>query len=370
MSTGTHTATVAARRLAALGIDPAPGGGAAAIEQLVSDRLALQAQDLASGLWSVGLRTGASAVEIHQAIRDRAITRSWPMRGTLHLMATRDVRWMCLLLAPRSMRQARSRLAQLELTDAVIDRARDLLGAALADGRALTRVEAFAVLRAGGVPPDGQRGIHLLGRFCQEGLLCQGPLAGPHPTFVLLEDWVPFSWLPDRAEAMATVARRYVAGHGPVTLKDLAGWTGETLAFAREAVALAGDCLVVESIDGVPHLVHVDAPAPAARPGTYLLPGFDEFLLGYKDRSSMLTREEELRVVPGRNGVFLPTVVVGGVVVGTWTRSTSAARVDVTVQPWGSVSSSRRRAIEAAAAGYGRFLGVPARVSWSDPATP
>lgn len=367
------TPTLGARRLAALGIEPGRGGGAAAIEGVVSDHLALQAQDLASGLWSVGVRTGASRAEVLRAIDDRLVTRSWPMRGTLHLMATRDVRWMCRLLGGRAIRAARTRFAQLELTDAVVDRARDVLLSALSGGRGVTRAQAGDLLHAHGIVPEGQRGFHLLGRFCQEGLLCQGPLAGRHPTFVLLDDWVRASWDPGREEAMATLASRYVATHGPVPVSDLAGWTGHTLGFAREAVTLAGDAIGEEVVDGVTHLVHTDAAPPAARSGTHLLPGFDEFLLGYKDRGAMLSREEELLVVPGGNGVFLPTVVDGGRVVGTWTRSTSARRVDIVVSTWPGPRQprpGRRRAIERAAAAYGRFLGLPVELRLADLTSP
>lgn len=358
---------VGARRLAALGIAPPRGGGAAAIEEVVSSHLALQAQDLASGLWSVGLRTGASSDEVLGAIDDRLITRSWPMRGTLHLMATRDVRWMCRLLGGRGIGRLRTRFAQLELTDAVVDRARDLFTSALAGGRGLTRAEVFVLLADHGIAPEGQRGIHLIGRFCQEGLLCQGPLVGRQPTFVLLDEWVPRSWDPGPEEAMATLATRYVASHGPVRITDLAGWTGQTLAFARDSVAMAGDAIGAEELGGVTHLVHVHAPAAAPRAGTLLLPSFDEFLLGYKDRRAMLTREEEQRVVPGGNGVFLSTVVVGGRVVGTWTRSTTATGVALTVTTWASTTPTRRRAIERAAAAYGTFVGLPVRLTFAAP---
>ena len=207
------------------------------------------------------------------------------------------------------------------------------------------------------------RSIHLLGRFCQEGLLCQGPSAGRQPSFVLLERWVPWSWDPGREEAMAALAERYVRGHGPVTERDLAGWAGQSLGFAREAVALAGDRLAREQVAGTVHLVHVDAPPAAVSGGLYLLPGFDEYLLGYKDRSAMLTPQEEGRVVPGGNGVFLPTVVVGGRVVGTWGRRLTPTRVAVTVAPFGAVSANRRRALLRAATAYGRFLGRDVEVT-------
>ncbi len=358
---------VATRRLASLGIAPPVGGGAAAVADVVRHHLAMQAQDLSSGVWSVGVRTGALLCEVEAAIEDRRITRSWPMRGTLHLMATEDVKWMCLLLNTRVAAATRARFAQLEITDAVLDAGRELVTAALTGGRRLRRPAAMELFREHGITPDGQRGPHLLGRYCQEGLLCQGPPEGRQPTFVLLDEWVPRSWEPGREEAMAALAERYVRSHGPVTIRDLAGWTGQTLTFAQEAVDLAGDRLLREQIGGTDYLVHREAPGPLPRPQVLLLPGFDEYLLGYKDRAAMLTREQERRVVPGGNGVFYPTVVAGGQVVGTWARRIGSSAVDVTVSPFGELSATRRRDVERAATAYGRFLGRPVAVRFAEP---
>jgi hypothetical protein len=96
-----------------------------------------------------------------------------------------------------------------------------------------------------------------------------------------------------------------------------------------------------------------------------LLPGFDEYILGYKDRSAMLAPDEELRVVPGKNGMFLGTVVVGGLVVGTWSRRTTTRGTTVTVTPFGAMTATRRAAVERAAGHYGRFLGEPVEVRYA-----
>jgi hypothetical protein len=340
------------------------------IAATVHHHLAMQAQDVASGMWSVGVRTGATRADVEAAVAARRVTRSWPMRGTLHLMATQDVRWMCRLLNERVVATTRRVFEAEGLTEAVVGRARDVLTGALAGGAALSRPDAVALLEANGVDPSGQRAYHLVGRFCQEGLLCQGPAAGRQPTFVLIDEWVPWSWEPDREEAMAALATRYVASHGPVTERDLAGWCQQTLTFAREAVALAGDAVATETIGGQAYLVAADRPQPASGTPVRLLPGFDEYVLGYKDRSAILTPEEELRVVPGKNGMFLGTVVVGGLVVGTWNRKTTARRTVVTVTPFGSLSATRRREVERAATAYGRHLGSPAQVVCQEPVAP
>lgn len=354
---------IAAERLAAMRIAPPAEPHASMLEtiaQTVHHHLAMQAQDVSSGMWSVGVRTGATRTDVEAAIEARLVTRSWPMRGTLHLMATQDVRWMCQLLNERMVVTQRRVFEAEGLTEDVVDRARKVLVEALTGGVAMSRPDVIALLAANGVDSGGQRAYHLVGRFCQEGLLCQGPAEGRQPTFVLIDDWVPWSWEPDREEAMAALASRYVASHGPVTERDLAGWCNQNLTFAREAVALAGDAIGTETIGGQAYLVSADRVEPAAGTPVRLLPGFDEYVLGYKDRSAILTPEEELRVVPGKNGMFLGTVVVGGLVVGTWNRKTGAKRTVVTVTPFGSVSATRRREIERAAAAYGRHLGSEA----------
>jgi hypothetical protein len=361
---------IAAERLAAMRIAPPAERAGSMVEtvtQTVHHHLAMQAQDVASGMWSVGVRTGATRADVEAAIEARRVTRSWPMRGTLHLMATQDVRWMCRLLNQRIVATTRRVFEAEGLTEAVVGRARDILAGALAGGVALSRPDAIALLEAHGVDPSGQRAYHLVGRFCQEGLLCQGPAEGRQPTFVLIDEWVPWSWEPEREEAMAALATRYVTSHGPVTERDFAGWCHQTLTFAREAVALAGEAVTTETIGGQAYLVAADRPRPAAATPVRLLPGFDEYVLGYKDRSAILTLEEELRVVPGKNGMFLGTVVVGGLVVGTWNRRTTAKRTVVTVTPFGSLSETRRRDVERAAASYGRHLGSPAEVVYQEP---
>ena len=371
---------IAGQRLAAMRIAPpasplldadgAPEPMVDTIARTVHHHLALQAQDLSGGMWSIGVRTGATLAQVEDAIAQRRITRSWPMRGTLHLMATQDVRWMCQLLNDRMVATQRALFSAQGLTDAVVDRARSLLCDALAGGVTLSRPDAFALLAAEGIDPSSQRGYHLLGRFCQEGLLCQGPPAGRQPTFVLLDDWVPWSWAPDREEAMATLATRFVASHGPVTERDFAGWSNQTLTFVREAIALAGDAVAIEVIGGQPYLASPERTPAAPTPAVRLLPGFDEFVLGYKDRAAMLTPEEELRVVPGKNGMFLGTVVVGGLVVGTWSRKATPRRTVVTVKPFAELSATRGREVERAAEAYGRFLDSPVEVTYAGVSLP
>ena len=133
---------------------------------------------------------------------------------------------------------------------------------------------------------------------------------------------------------------------------------GLTIADARQAVRLAGDAVGEVSVAGEPYLVTEGGPPPPPASETVrLLPGFDELLLGYGDRSASLAPGDVPRVVPARNGLFLATVVVDGRVVGTWRRTLRADRVELAVEPFAPLGARRRSRLQRAAADYAAYLG-------------
>ncbi len=348
-------------RLVALGLAPALGDASTPVSALEVTRHlgALQAQDYASGAWSLGVRSGLTLEQVEQAVRDREVVRTWPMRGTIHWVPAEDARWMCELLgAPRGA--LATRYAQLGITDAHIEQAGRLFAEHLTEP--MSRPDVIALLVEHGIDPTDQRAYHLVGHHCMTGLLCQGPLIGKQPSFVLIDSWVPHSRRPSREEALCTMAERYVRGHGPVTEKDLAGWLLKPLGLTREALALVEDRLVREEVDGQVWISHVDAPQPDGHAGVHLLPQWDEFLLGYKSRDVTLPPEHFHRVVPGRNMVFKPTLVVDGEVAGTWRRAGSGRRTVLEVSPFGPLSATTRRGLDRAAGEYGRFAGTDVEV--------
>ncbi|MGK5518657.1 winged helix DNA-binding domain-containing protein [Micromonospora sp. URMC 107] len=329
---------------------------------------AMQAQDLASGMWSLGVRLPALGhADVHAALERREALRTWPMRGTVHLVPPRDARWMLELTGVRSLAGGATRRAQLGLTEADADRAVDVLGAALAGGGRLTRARCLAALRAAGIDTGGQRGYHLLWYASVRGVTCLAPNVGTEQTFALLDEWVPDPHRPERDEALAILAHRYVRSHGPVTAREFAGWTGLTLTDARRGFAAAGDALTVVRVDGAEALVDaalLDAPREPVD-DLLVLPGFDEYLLGFKDRSLMLDPDHADAIVPGRNGVFQPTVVRDGRVVGTWKRVVGRTRVTATVFPLAPLDERTRARVTGALGRYAAFLGLPPRVDWA-----
>lgn len=327
---------------------------------------AIQAQDYLGALWAIGLRTQRpiNVAGVEQAIPTREIVRTWPMRGTLHFVAAEDVRWLLALLTPRIMTGAARRHHQLGLDTATFSQVERLFTRALQGGPPLTRPQMMELLEQAGISTQGQRGYHLLWWTAQSGLICFGPRQGKQDTFVLLDDWLPAGKILSREESLAELACRYFTGHGPATLQDLMWWAGLPAAEARAGLELVKAQLASVVIEGQTYWYSsTSSPPKAASPTAYLLPGFDEYLLGYRDRSAVLDPAHASQVVPGGNGMFKPILVVDGRVVGTWQRTLRRTKVVVNIKPFTPLSPAQLEAATAAAEPYGRFLGLPVELS-------
>ncbi|HTS15074.1 MAG TPA: winged helix DNA-binding domain-containing protein [Candidatus Sulfotelmatobacter sp.] len=364
--------TPSERRLTALRLTAQRIGSAqlATPAAVVRWMLALQAQDFPGVRWSVGLRQAdGREAAVEQACDDGSIVRSWPMRGTLHLVAGEDLGWMLALTTPKAIASLAARRAYLGIADLDAERAREIAVASLTGGRVLARDRLLAAIEAGGVPTTGQRGYHLLWFLAQTGTLVLGPTRARQQTFALLDEWVRAPRRLDRDEALGELASRYFRSHGPATERDLARWSGLTLGDVRRGLAVAGAALTrLELDDQVYHLapetLTADGPE-VTPPRVHLLPGFDEFLLGYADRTAALPRQWSRAVVPGGNGMFKPTIVADGRVVGTWRRTVGAAAVVVEATPFEPVAALIRHEAAAAAERFGAFLGRTPRVAWT-----
>jgi Winged helix DNA-binding domain len=327
---------------------------------VVASLAAVQAQDYAGALWAIGLRLpDATEADIKQAVAERTIIRTWMMRGTLHFVATADVRWMRDLLAPQLVLSSAHRCEQLELTTKIFGRREGACLKALEGGRKLTRGEIYKVLERSRISTTGQRGAHILWRLAQDGVICFGAHAGKQQTFVLLNECAPNAKKVERDQALAELARRYFSSHGPATLQDFGRWSGLKAADARAAVEMASSKLARETMDGKVYWMPQDRPDKTDAPSAVnLLPGFDEYLIGYKDRSASLDPRHVTKILPGNNGMLLPTVVGSGRVVGTWKRAFKKNAVSVTASFFRPPKKGEARAVAETAERYGRFLGM------------
>jgi hypothetical protein len=318
---------------------------------------AVQGQDYLGAKWSLGLRMiEATDASVEQALAEKSIVRSWVLRGTLHLVAATDLRWLLALVAPRLIAGNARRYRELELDEATLVRGNDLLAGAVRNAGQLDRKRLLTILERNGISTAGQRGVYLLQRASLEGLICQITAPRNNSIFVSMDGFPPNRL--EREQALAELAKRYFRSRGPATLQDFIWWSGLAAAEARAGLEAVRLQLVEETVNGQAYW-----SAESARTGEahwekmLLLPGFDEYLLAYKDRSASLESPLYNRSTPP-NGMLPSTIVLGGRVVGTWKRTIKKSSVFISSDPFEMLASEERRALAEAVDRYARFLGL------------
>lgn len=281
-------------------------------------------------------------------MRSGELVRGYPMRGTVFLMAAVDMLWMSELCAAPAQRSAAKRREQLGLDGPMVERAREVAIGALADApRGLSRAEFLAHWEADGQPTTGGVGYHLLTQLISEGTLCHGAWNGEDQNIALASTWLPPNsglgdrFNDDRIAATAELLGRYLRGHGPATVRDFAWWTKLPLRDIKAALPDVKDSLESDGGDE-PSYWRPGLTEEVRRLGNLvlhplLLPGFDEFILGYPDRSFAMTSEQETLLVPGNNGVFRRSIIVGGTVRGFWRRAGKPGKRTLELEPFGSI---------------------------------
>lgn len=316
---------------------------------VVERMFALQAQDLPAALWAVGSRTTDSRIDdVRALVESGTVVRSWPMRGTLHMLPAADLHWVLGLTAERVLRSATATYSREGIEDLLIGRAGDCARAALEGRRSLSRAEMHALWSDAGIDVRGQRGYHLISILALRGILCWGPFEGRAQRLVLVDEWIPRDSRRtlDGEAALGEFFVRYLAGHAPASVADFAWWTGLTLGHARRALAE-----VRHRVEQLPHRdvelwrLRDVAPPPEKASGVLALAAFDEYFLGYRDRSLVCDPRHASAVVPGGNGVFTPLIVRGGRVVGTWARSGTPSTPTVTARPFTTLAARDSRAL-------------------------
>jgi Winged helix DNA-binding domain len=325
---------------------------------LVGRLLAVQAQDLRAARLALRARcAGLTVADVDAALTDRSLVVAWLGRGTLHLVGRDDFLWLLALTAPARLTANRRRLGQEGVPLDAAERAVAVIERALADEGPLTRPELAERVAARGTRTEGQATPHLLMLAALRGIAVLGPVRPDGAqAFAHVLDWlgaappsIPLA-PPERKRALAELARRYLGAHGPAMAADLAAWAGLPVRDARAGLgAIAAE---LDSWGDGGDLVDLATrePAPERIPPR-LLPAFDPYLLGWKDRGFAVPAEHARRVHPG-GGILRATATDDGVAVGTWSLRGGTATVD----QFEPLPAETAAALEAEAADVARFV--------------
>lgn len=319
------------------------------------ERAIIQAQDARAARLGVRARTKRltdGEVE-RERIEDRSFVRAWAMRGTIHLVASEDYPWIRGLVAAPQLAQATRRMAQEGMTPSMADRARPVLRKLLESGPA-TRTRMREELARRGIRPKGRQAlVHLLFAMTYEGEIVTGPYSDGKETMVLIPDWLPRKGPRPPEHPAAELALRYLRAYGPATLDDFRWWSSLRAADARAGLeAIAGE--IVEEKKGLVRLRSQRASAAAPAP-VKLLPMWDHYHLGYRDRSHVGSLDAAAKLSAG--GVFSPLVVADGRAIGLWKLGRRGGGYEVELLPFGRMPAGIGPGLQREVEAVGRFLG-------------
>jgi hypothetical protein len=333
----------------------------ASVARLVRDLCGVQAQDVSAASLAVRARCmGLVEGDLKRALfEDRSVIRTWLMRGTLHLIAVEDLDWILALMAPRFIRSGRGRRMELGLDEDTGAKGVRAISKLLRGGTPLTRREIARHLDELGIPTAGQAIIHLIRLAALQGVLCYGPDREGQETFVFLEDWIERgSPLPEE-QAQVELARRYLAAYAPAAPEDFAAWSGLPLGMARAAWEKLTNEIIEVEIEGEAAWIGT-AQAEGldllieGTPIVNLLPNFDPYLLGYRNRNLSVPKAYAKRIHPG-GGMLRPAVLVDGLAAGVWKIKRGKKGLAVTIEPFGGLKNGVETALEVEVGELGRY---------------
>ena len=336
---------------------------------VVSELCGVHAQLMSSaGLTLHARLDGFAASEVDRLLwQERALVKTWCMRGTLHLLPAGEYPlWQAGLGTYEHYRKP-VWLRNFHITAEEQDQLLDAVHAAL-DGQVLTREQlADAAALSSGNPAIGDRlreswGAHLKPASFQ-GKLLFGPNDGQKISFTRPDQWLTAGEAP--AEPLRDIAMRFLNVHGPVTREDFARWWGVTP--VEGAKILAGTGAEQAELDGQTWWTTDLAGLLDAEPvrGVRLLPAFDQYVVAATRHAQHFLRGGSTDLIYRQQGWLSAVVLVDGMFAGIWRHQRKGKRLVVEVEPFKALSLKARKGVEAEAARLADHLGGTPELVWT-----
>jgi len=287
------------------------------------------------------------------------------MRPTWHFVMPEDIRWMLELTAPRVKKILAPYDRKLDITSQILIKSQKVFAKALEGKNYLNRTELGNQLETNGISARGQRLAHIVAHSELEGLICSGPRRGKQFTYGLLEEVAPNAKKLPREEAIEKLALKYFRGHGPAQIGDFAWWSGLAMKDARQGLDRARTKLTEEPVEGKTYwFLQKTNPSAPKKPTAYLLSIYDEYVIGYKDRSALGEGRYFEKLIQMGNALTA-VMVLDGRIVGTWKRRIGKAQVEILLNQFTALDAKEKEAFEKAANRYSTFIESPALVTYT-----
>jgi hypothetical protein len=304
-------------------------------DQIVSWLVAMQAQEYAMSKWAIGLRLpGITAAQVEKACDQGKILRTHLMRPTWHFVTPADIRWLLALTAPQVHAKSAYMYRQTSLDSRIFKKSNDALARALEGGHHLTRTELQEALKDKKIVADGFKLGYLMMNAELEQVICSGKRRGKQFTYALLSERAPKARTLPREESIAELLIRYLLSRSPATLQDFSTWSGLSLKDAQLGLESIKRKVVSETIGGKKYWLATSSPSMKSKlPGndaaTFLMPDYDEYGMGYKDRSAIFDEEAHAAAVSRGNPIFNRMIIIDGKIAGTWKASVEKKKLAI-----------------------------------------
>ena len=336
------------------------------VQSLVSFMGALQAQDFSMVKWAIGIRLNNSTLlDVETAFNSGEIIRTHLLRPTWHMVTVNDLPWLLELTAPNIKASMKSRNNRLGLNEEILRTSNKVIQGVLESRDNASREELIAELEKAKLSTDDNRASHFLFIAELEGIACSGPIRNGKPTYALFDKRVAKHNRLTRDEALATLARKYFRSRGPARLADFTWWSGLPAKDVKIGIESIKSDLCSRTIDSMEYLSYGSTELSHQKGGTtFLLPAFDEFIISYRDRSIFLPELKFSHIISD-NGIFRPTIVIDGKVIGIWKTVNKEGAITLNIRLFEDFPDSNRTILEKAVKRFGEFSNKPIELLYS-----
>ena len=320
--------------------------------------IALQAQDYSMSKWALGIRIRNSTQKcINNEIDSGDIIRTHLLRPNWHFVSSNDVYWLLELSAPQIKAALKYRDKQLGLSETVFRKCNSAIEKTLKNSNHLTRDELIAELIKSKLILNNNQASHIFIRAEAEGIICSGKQKEGKPTYAILEEWVPErNRKVNRDEALKELGQRYFISRGPATIQDFTWWSGLSSRDAKLALEYNKPHLISETIEDQTYwFVNSSIEPNSMQDETFLLPSYDEFIIGYRDRKASLSKVDQKKTISD-NGIFYPTILLNGQIIGTWTCNNKKDTVVISTKLFKTDFKNQVKLLKKSVTDYSRFI--------------
>ena len=330
--------------------------------EMVSWFGAIQGQEYAQTKWGLGLRLpNLDDSDIEKKLADGTILRTHLLRPTWHFVHSHDISWILDLTAASVHASNAYMYKKLELDHKLFGKCNHIIERILNKQIEMTRDEINKELKKNKIQAEGHRLSYIMMYAELEGIICSGAKRGSQFTYALLSKRISGRNPNSKDAALAELSKRYYQSRGPATVKDFSTWSGLNISICRKGTEMIGSMLEKMVGEGVDYYFAPETHLPKSESSQiYLLPIYDEFIMGYKDRSAIFEFRNSLKKNPSIN--YDSMIILEGQIIGSWTRQIGKKGIELQYDLFRPMNPKLTSLFNEATRRFGDFHGLSCQV--------